>query len=69
MIYFQFIKKISFTKLIPYYLILSLIVFQGFIGWYMVKSGLVNNVSVSHYRLSLHLSIAVIIISMIFGNF
>ena len=69
MIYFQFIKKISFTKLIPYYLILSLIVFQGFIGWYMVKSGLVNNVSVSHYRLSLHLSIAVIIISMIFWQF
>ena len=32
----------------------------------MVKSGLVHNVTVSHYRLSLHLSIAVIIISMMF---
>ena len=32
----------------------------------MVKSGLVNNVSVSHYRLSLHLILALIIISMIF---
>ena len=32
----------------------------------MVESGLVNNTTVSHYRLALHLSIAVIIISTIF---
>ena len=32
----------------------------------MVQSGLVNDVTVSHYRLSLHLSIAILIISMIF---
>ena len=32
----------------------------------MVKSGLVNDVTVSHYRLSIHLSIAIIIISMLF---
>ena len=35
--------------------IFALILLQGFIGWYMVESGLVDNVSVSHYRLSLHL--------------
>jgi heme a synthase len=29
--------------------------FQGFIGWYMVQSGLVDNPAVSHYRLALHL--------------
>ena len=29
--------------------------FQGFLGWYMVKSGLVNNPNVSHYRLAIHL--------------
>ena len=34
----------------------------------MVKSGLVNKVTVSHFRLSLHLTIAFIIISMIFWN-
>jgi cytochrome c oxidase assembly protein subunit 15 len=28
---------------------------QGFIGWYMVSSGLVDIPSVSHYRLALHL--------------
>ena len=32
----------------------------------MVKSGLVDDVTVSHYRLSLHLSMAIIIISLIF---
>lgn len=34
---------------------------QGFIGWYMVTSGLVDEPAVSHYRLALHLSIAFII--------
>jgi cytochrome c oxidase assembly protein subunit 15 len=33
---------------------------QGFLGWYMVKSGLVNNVRVSHLRLATHLITAFI---------
>lgn len=33
---------------------------QGFIGWYMVKSGLINMPWVSHYRLALHLFTAFI---------
>ena len=32
----------------------------------MVKSGLVNDITVSHYRLSIHLSTAILIISTIF---
>ena len=40
-----------------------LILLQGGIGWYMVKSGLIHNTSVSHYRLSLHLFTAFIIFS------
>ena len=48
------------------FLILILIIFQGFVGWYMVKSGLINDVTVSHYRLSLHLTTAIFIISIIF---
>jgi len=50
-------------------LISFLILLQGFIGWYMVKSGLVDNVSVSHYRLSLHLFTAFIIFSSLFWIF
>ena len=34
---------------------------QGVIGWWMVKSGLVNRVDVSQYRLAAHLSMACII--------
>lgn len=32
--------------------------FQGFIGWYMVQSGLLENPHVSHYRLTMHLFLA-----------
>ncbi len=35
--------------------------FQGLLGWYMVKSGLVNNPHVSQYRLTAHLGAAVVI--------
>jgi cytochrome c oxidase assembly protein subunit 15 len=35
---------------------------QGAIGWYMVKSGLVDRVSVSHYRLMVHFGIALAIL-------
>ena len=67
LIYFSF--KIKFSKLINLYLIFFLICFQGFIGWYMVSSGLVDRVDVSHFRLSIHLLIAFIILSLIFWNY
>lgn len=34
---------------------------QGLVGWWMVKSGLVNEPDVSHYRLATHLGLAVAI--------
>ena len=34
---------------------------QGLLGWYMVKSGLVDNPRVSQYRLTAHLGVAVLI--------
>ena len=43
-----------------------LILVQGTVGWYMVKSGLVENTTVSHYRLALHLNLAFILFSSIF---
>jgi heme a synthase len=39
--------------------------FQGFLGWYMVKSGLVDNPDVSHYRLATHLIAALLLFSYI----
>lgn len=38
---------------------------QGLLGWYMVKSGLVNDPHVSQYRLTAHLMLAVAIYSYI----
>ncbi len=67
-IYFYLTRKIDTSYLKICFLISVLILFQGLVGWYMVKSGLVNKVTVSHFRLSLHLTIAFIIISMIFWN-
>jgi len=67
---FFIIKKI-FSKeyLFKFYIIFFFILLQGFIGWYMVKSGLVNNITVSHYRLALHLFFAFLILSQIFWYF
>ena len=67
LIYFSF--KIKFYKLLNLYLIFFLICFQGFVGWYMVSSGLVDRVDVSHFRLSVHLLIAFLILSLIFWNY
>lgn len=39
--------------------------FQGLLGWYMVKSGLVSNPHVSQYRLTAHLLSAILIYAFI----
>ncbi len=67
LIYFSF--KVKISKILNLYMIFFLICFQGFIGWYMVSSGLVDRVDVSHYRLSVHLLVAFLILSLIFWNY
>tara|TARA_B100000989_G_scaffold172970_1_gene129695 strand:- start:525 stop:1463 length:939 start_codon:yes stop_codon:yes gene_type:complete len=67
LIYFSL--KIGILKLINYYFIFFLICFQGFIGWYMVSSGLSDRVDVSHFRLSIHLLMAFIILSLILWSY
>ena len=67
LIYFSF--KVKFSKLLNLYFIFFLICFQGFIGWYMVSSGLVDRVDVSHFRLSLHLVMAFLILSLVFWDY
>ena len=53
--FFFFIKKVFSKEFNLKLLILFLLIlFQGFVGWYMVKSGLVENTSVSHFRLATH---------------
>ena len=68
LIYFTWKKIINKKYLISFYLIFLLILLQGFIGWYMVKSGLVERTDVSHYRLSLHLTLAFVIFGFLLWN-
>lgn len=69
LLYFTFVYKDFFKIFKKYYLLFFLILIQGIIGWYMVKSGLDKNLYVSHFRLSIHLSIAMIILSLSFWFF
>lgn len=46
------LRKSFFFKLAGIWLLGGL---QGVVGWYMVKSGLIHDPHVSHYRLALHL--------------
>ena len=60
-----FTLKMGIKKTFSFHIIFFLICFQGVVGWFMVSSGLVNRVDVSHFRLSLHLTTAFIILSLI----
>jgi cytochrome c oxidase assembly protein subunit 15 len=59
-LYFLIRKQLSKPTIKKSIILLSLGGFQGFLGWYMVKSGLVDNPDVSHYRLAAHLTTAFI---------
>jgi len=69
LIYFNWRKLIPKRNLTSFYLIFFLILTQGLVGWYMVRSGLTESTDVSHYRLSLHLTIAFIILILLFWNY
>ena len=58
--YFLIKKKIDKATLNKCFVLLGMGALQGFFGWFMVKSGLVDNPDVSHFRLSLHLTFAFI---------
>ncbi|MEP6261676.1 MAG: COX15/CtaA family protein [Gillisia sp.] len=54
-LYFLFTKQLTRSTIKKALILLALGAFQGFLGWYMVKSGLVDMPAVSHYRLAAHL--------------
>ncbi|CAN2143886.1 COX15/CtaA family protein [Wolbachia pipientis] len=63
-IYFTLRRKISKKVVIKLFVALLFGALQAFAGWYMVKSGLVAKPHVSHYRLALHLLLALIIFAL-----
>ena len=59
-VYFLIKKRLSSETLKKCVVLLGMGAFQGFLGWFMVRSGLIDNPDVSHFRLSLHLTFAFI---------
>ena len=57
-LYFLITKQLSKPTIRKSIILLFMGGFQGFLGWYMVKSGLVDRPDVSHYRLAMHLTTA-----------
>jgi cytochrome c oxidase assembly protein subunit 15 len=57
-LYFLLTKQLTKSTIKKSIILLCLGAFQGFLGWYMVKSGLVDRPDVSHYRLAAHLTTA-----------
>ena len=58
--YFLIKKKLDTSTIKKCIILLFMGGFQGFLGWFMVKSGLIDNPDVSHFRLALHLTFAFI---------
>ena len=54
-IWFWLMKKLPSGFMKKALVLFALGGFQGFLGWFMVKSGLSENIHVSHYRLAAHL--------------
>ena len=59
-VYFLFKKRLSTATIKKCVVLLFMGGFQGFLGWFMVRSGLIDNPDVSHFRLALHLTFAFI---------
>lgn len=57
-LYFLVTKQLTKSTIKKSIILLFMGGFQGFLGWYMVKSGLVDRPDVSHYRLAAHLTTA-----------
>lgn len=60
-IYFLIKRKLSKSLLLTLCFALFLGTLQAFLGWYMVKSGLIDQPDVSHFRLAFHLITAFLI--------
>ena len=57
-VYFLLRKQLKKSTIKKCLILLFMGGFQGFLGWFMVKSGLVDKPDVSHYRLAMHLTTA-----------
>jgi cytochrome c oxidase assembly protein subunit 15 len=64
-LYFAVRRKLPSTLALKLLVALTLGGLQGLLGWYMVKSGLIDQPRVSPYRLTAHLGLAVLIYGLL----
>lgn len=64
LLYFLWKRVIPWRRSARYLLIAVLFAIQGAMGWYMVSSGLVDRPAVSHFRLTLHLLLALTLLAL-----
>lgn len=65
LLYFTAQKNVPRTAKQKLWIIFALGGMQGFLGWFMVKSGLVDLPHVSHFRLAAHLFMALLLLTLI----
>lgn len=66
---FLLMGKLPKEMRVQYFIALVMGGLQGGIGWWMVKSGFVDRIEVSQYRLAVHLGMAFVILGYLFTLF
>jgi heme a synthase len=69
LIFFGCKSWLTSEQIQKFILILLMFLFQGFLGWFMVSSGLTDRADVSHIRLAIHLLMAFILSALILWEF
>ncbi len=65
LVWFMWKRRLTFSESIRYWGVVALFGIQGAIGWIMVASGLRDRPVVSHFRLTIHLLAAVLILGIV----
>ncbi len=65
LVWFMWKRRVTFRESLPYWAVVALFGMQGAMGWIMVASGLRDRPVVSHFRLTIHLLAAVLLLGLV----
>lgn len=65
LLWFMWRRTLSIRESLPYWGVAALFGTQGAIGWLMVASGLVDRPMVNHFRLTIHLLMALLLLAIV----
>ncbi|MDJ0664122.1 MAG: COX15/CtaA family protein [Acidimicrobiia bacterium] len=63
--WFMWRRRLTFAEALPYWGVVAMFGIQGALGWIMVSSGLRDRPLVSHFRLTIHLLAAVLLLGVV----